>query len=162
MTGKATLWITGSTLTVNLIFKIVLPITAGFKLSRSEEMLLGIGLPIILLAINEWLFSRKTARSSEYEVYQAVMAQRKFDFLESSEEEKTEARRQNQFGLRVIAGALAFTAFLLFVLSALTTIGSTLTASIAFGILLTAIIPWRASKKIAVISTETKDTILHS
>jgi Na+/proline symporter len=162
LTGKATLWITGSTLTVNLIFKIVLPITAGFKLSRSEEMLLGIGLPIILLAINEWLFSRKTARSSEYEVYQAVMAQRKFDFLESSEEEKTEARRQNQFGLRVIAGALAFTAFLLFVLSALTTIGSTLTASIAFGILLTAIIPWRASKKIAVISTETKDTILHS
>lgn len=162
LTGKATLWITGSTLTVNLIFKIILPLTAGFKLSRSEEMLLGIGLPIILLAINEWLFSRKTATSSEYEVYQAVMAQRKFDFLESSEEEKTEARRQNQFGLRVIAGALAFTAFLLFVLSALTTIGSTLTASIAFGILLTAIIPWRASKKISVISTETKDTILHS
>jgi len=161
LTGKATLWITGSTLSVNLLFKIILPLTAGFKLNRSEEMLLGIGLPIILLAINEWLLSQKTATSSEYDVYRAVMAQRKFDFLESSEEEKTEARRQNQFGLRVIAGALAFTAFLLFVLSALTTIGSTLTAAIAFGILLTALIPWRASKKIIVVPIETKDTILH-
>ncbi|MBE9464807.1 sodium:solute symporter family protein [Dyadobacter subterraneus] len=162
LTGKATLWITGSTLSVNLLFKIILPLTAGFKLNRSEEMLLGIGLPIILLAINEWFVARRTATSSEYEVYQAVMAQRKFDYLESSEEEKTEARRQNQFGLQVIAGALSFTAFLLFVLSALTTIGSTLTAAIAFGILLTAIIPWRASRKIKLISAETKNQILHS
>ncbi|GLU55942.1 sodium-coupled permease [Dyadobacter frigoris] len=162
LTGKATLRITGSTLSVNLLFKIILPLTAGFKLNRSEEMLLGIGLPIILLALNEWLIARKTAASSEYEVYQAVLAQRKFDYLESSDEEKTEARRQNQFGLRVIAGALAFTAFLLFILSALTTIGSSLTAAIAFGILLTAIIPWRASRKIKLVSTETKDQTLHS
>ncbi|WP_159467106.1 sodium:solute symporter family protein [Dyadobacter sp. 3J3] len=162
LTGKATLWITGSTLSVNLLFKIILPLTAGFKLNRSEEMLLGIGLPIILLAINEWLLSRKTATSSEYEVYQAVMTQRKFDYLESSEEEKTEASRQNQFGLKVIAGALAFTSFLLFVLSALTTIGSTLTAAIAFGILLTAIIPWRASREIKLVPTETTEKILHS
>ena len=162
LTGKATLWITGSTLSVNLLFKIILPLTAGLKLNRSEEMLLGIGLPIILLAVNEWFLARKTATSSEYEVYQAVMTQRKFDYLESSEEEKTEARRQNQFGLQVIAGALAFTAFLLFVLSALTTIGSTLTAAIAFGILLTAIIPWRASRKINLNPTEKEDQILHS
>jgi SSS family solute:Na+ symporter len=160
LTGTATLWITGSTLSVNLFFKIILPMTAGLKLNRSEEMLLGIGLPIVLLAVNDWLISRRT--SAEYEVYQAVMAQRKFDYMESTGEEKNEARRQNQFGLRVIAGALAFTAFLLFILSALTTTGSTLTASIAFGILLTSVIPWRASRKILVNAPENHDSLLPS
>jgi SSS family solute:Na+ symporter len=160
LTGTATLWITGATLSVNLLFKIILPMTAGFKLNRSEEMLLGIGLPLVLLAVNEWLISRRT--SAEYEVYQAVMAQRKFDSLENTEDEKNEARRQNRFGLQVIAGALAFTAFLLFILSALTTNGSTLTASIAFGILLTSVIPWRASRKILVNTPENQDSLLPS
>ncbi|MDQ6477448.1 sodium:solute symporter family protein [Dyadobacter sp. LHD-138] len=160
LTGKATLWITGSTLSVNLLFKIILPLTSGLKLSRSEEMLLGIGLPLIFLLINEWLASRKSATSSEYDVYQAVMAQRKFDYLDSSEEEKTEVRRQNRFGLQVIAGALAFTAVLLFALSALTTKGSMLTAAIAFAILLASIIPWRASKKV-IVDVAAEDTILH-
>lgn len=160
LSGKATLWITGSTLSINLLFKIILPLTSGLKLSRSEEMLLGIGLPLIFLLINEWLASRKSATSSEYDVYQAVMAQRKFDYQESSEEEKTEVRRQNRFGLQVIAGALAFTAVLLFVLSALTTKGSMLTAAIAFAILLASIIPWRASRKV-IVDIAAEDTILH-
>ena len=160
LTGKATLWITGSTLSVNLLFKIILPLTSGQKLSRSEEMLLGIGLPLILLLINEWLGSRKFATSSEYQVYQAVMTQRKFDYMESSEEEKTEVRRQNRFGLQVIAGALAFTAVLLFALSALTTKGSVLTAAIASGILLASIIPWHASRKV-IVDVATQDTILN-
>ncbi len=160
LTGKATLWITGSTLSVNLLFKIILPLTSGLKLSRSEEMLLGIGLPLILLLINEWLGSRKFATSSEYQVYQAVMTQRKFDYMESSEEEKTEVRRQNRFGLQVIAGALAFTAVLLFALSALTTKGSMLTAAIASGILLASIIPWHASRKV-IVDVATQDTILN-
>jgi SSS family solute:Na+ symporter len=160
LTGKATLWITGSTLSVNLLFKIILPLTSGLKLSRSEEMLLGVGLPLILLLINEWLGSRKFATSSEYQVYQAVMTQRKFDYIESSEEEKTEVRRQNRFGLQVIAGALAFTAVLLFALSALTTKGSMLTAAIASGILLASIIPWRASRKV-IVDVATQDTILN-
>lgn len=147
LTGKATLVITLVSLGVNLVFKMLLPLTMGFKLSRSNEMLLGVGLPFLMLAIYEWVISKKQ-NSPEYNAFQVSKAKRKESAMQMNEEEAFEIKKQNRFGLRVIAFALAFIAVLMFVLSLLTTAGSTMVAGIAVLILLSAIIPFMASRKV--------------
>ena len=57
------------------------------------------------------------------------------------------AQKQNRFGLKVIAFSLVFVAFILFILSYLANIGKTLTAGIAFIILLASWIPYSQTKK---------------
>ncbi|MGN6420757.1 MAG: sodium:solute symporter family protein [Pseudobacter sp.] len=147
LTGRATLVITLVSLGVNLVFKMLLPLSMGFKLSRSNEMLLGVGLPFLMLAIYEWVISKKQ-NSPEYNAFQVSKAKRKESALQMNEEEAFEIKKQNRFGLRVIAFALAFIAVLMFVLSLLTTAGSAMVAGIAVLILLSAIIPFMASRKV--------------
>ncbi|KAA5539683.1 sodium:solute symporter family protein [Adhaeribacter rhizoryzae] len=150
LTGKATLYITGISLGVNLIFKILLPLFTGLKLSRGEEMILGVGLPfLMLIAYEVWAASRQNV-SQQHLDYVAAKAVRKAEFMAANPEEALFIRKQNHFGLRVIAFALAFTALLLFILSFLTTSGAVLVACIALGILLLAYIPWRAAQRINV------------
>lgn len=148
LTGKATLFITLVSLGVNLVFKMILPLTMGFKLSRSNEMLLGVGLPFLMLAIYEWFISKGKQASPEYNAFLASKAKRKESALQMNEEEAYEIKKQNRFGLRVIAFALAFIALMMFVLSLLTTAGSGMVAGIAVLILLSAIIPFMASRKV--------------
>src|SRR5690554_957779 len=52
-TGKSILWITGISLVINLFFKFISPTIFDFSLSRSMEMLVGVGLPFLLLACYE-------------------------------------------------------------------------------------------------------------
>jgi solute:Na+ symporter, SSS family len=61
LTGTATLWITGVSLTTNLFFKILAPLLLDVKLSRAAENILGVGLPLLLLAGFEWWASRRIA-----------------------------------------------------------------------------------------------------
>ncbi|MDF2192705.1 sodium:solute symporter family protein [Paraflavitalea sp. CAU 1676] len=147
LTGKATLSITLISLGVNLVFKMILPLTIGFKLSRGAEMVLGVGLPFLMLAAWEWYMRSSNKVSPEYHAYLESKAQRKANAQQVNEEEVLEIKKQNRFGLRVIAFALAFIAVLLFALSLLTTAGSGLVAGIAALILLSAIIPFRAALK---------------
>jgi solute:Na+ symporter, SSS family len=146
LTGKTTLWISAFTLFVNLVFKILLPILIGFKLSRSEEMMLGVGLPLLLLALNEWVFARNQTTNADYESYVANRQQRKDNQLPETVEEAAEIRQQNRFGLQVIAGSLVFTAMMLLGLSLLSEQGGGVTAAIAAVVLLGALIPYRAQR----------------
>jgi solute:Na+ symporter, SSS family len=148
LSGKTTMFITLISLTVNLVFKMVLPLAAGFKLSRATEMLIGVGLPFVMLALYEWYAYYKDITSDQYIQYKQRRARRKEQALLQNKEESTEIKHQNRFGLRVIAFSLAFIAVLLFVLSVLTTTGGGIVAVIAGVILLCALIPWRASNKI--------------
>lgn len=146
LTGKTTLWISAFTLLVNLLFKILLPIVIGFKLSRAEEMILGVGLPLLLLALNEWVVAKSQTTNPDYESYVANRQQRKDNQLPETVEEAAEIRQQNRFGLQVIAGSLVFTAFMLFGLSFLSEQGGGVTAGIAAVVLLGALIPYRAQR----------------
>ena len=79
--------------------------------------------------------------------------------LISSEEAKTEAletKRQNRFGLQVIAGALAFTALMLLGLSLLTAQGAGVTALIAGLILCGAAFSWFAAQRILLVDETPK------
>lgn len=150
LTGKATIIITLVSLAVNLLFKMILPFASGFKLSRGNEMLLGVALPAILLLIYELYAASKGMISMEYIDMQQRRAKRKETAVVMSDEEQAMIRKQNKFGLRIISFSLAFTAVLLYVLSALTAKASSLVAVIATVILLLALIPFRGSLKINV------------
>lgn len=74
------------------------------------------------------------------------------------EEAQAEVQEQNHFGLKVIGGALAFTALLLFILSVITPRGKMLTAGVGVLIMLSAIIPYRAAWKIKSFLGQVKNT----
>jgi SSS family transporter len=147
LSGKTTMYVTLVSLTVNLIFKMLLPLTIGFKLSRGTEMLVGVGLPFLMLALFEWYAHYKGIISDQYIQFKQRSAQRKQQALQATVEETNEIKRQNRFGLRVIAFSLIFIAVLLFILSALTASGKGIVAGIAAVILVCALIPFRASNK---------------
>lgn len=148
LTGKSTLFITGICLAVNLIFKVLMPLFFEVRLDRAEEMILGVGLPFLLLTVYELWAASSDKVSAEYITYQNTRRIKAEEFIELSAEEVTDVKKQNKFGLQVIAFSLAFTAFLLIVLSFFTAKAATLLIVIAIAIILLALIPLRAATKI--------------
>lgn len=144
--GKTAYIISGISLGVNLLFKFIIPLISTLKLTRSQEMLLGVGLPFIMLLVYEFIIAARKGPSEDYLRYQAFRKQQQE--LQVHEEEAVAVRSQNLFGLRVIAFALAFTGLLLYILCILAATGKTLVALIATAVLLTAIIPLRAARKL--------------
>lgn len=152
LTGRATLYISLFSLSVNLFFKFVWPLVDGTKLSRSEEMLLGILLPFLLLIGYELAARGRKSISQDYLRY----IERKGINRSAgpdNREDKAEALKQNRFGLQVIAFALAFTALLLYILSAFASSGARLVIGIATAILIVALFPWQASRRLAAPSS---------
>ncbi|WP_298713346.1 sodium:solute symporter family protein [Chitinophaga sp.] len=147
LTGKATMYITGLSLAANLLFKIILPLTSGIRLNRADEMLVGVGLPFLMLLAFELYARWKGGESAEYLHLQQVRAQRKVGTKITDPEEAAAIRQQNIFGLKVISFSLAFIAVLLYILCFFAAGSATLVAVIATIILLLALIPLRASMK---------------
>jgi hypothetical protein len=150
LTGKATIYITIISLVVNLVFKIVLPLFSGDKLSRANEMLLGVLLPSVMLIAYELYASYKGRTSIEYLQFKNNRIRRKEEALEVTEEEAFEIRKQNKFGLKVISFALFFISILLYILSGITVKGGGIVAGISTIILLCAFIPYFKAKRIAI------------
>lgn len=150
LSGFVTIRITLFTLLVNLFFKMGLPAINGFKLNRGEEMMVGVGIPFLLLLVNEWIQSRKIQESEDYTTYRKnkLERKRKSDGAAIDKEELKLVKKQNQFGLKIIAFSLLVTALILFALSLFTASGKGMTAIVGFIVLLAAIIPWIASKKV--------------
>jgi solute:Na+ symporter, SSS family len=148
LNGKEAFWITIAGLVTNIFFKLIAPWALSFKLSRAGEMAVGVSVTLLLLMVNEWR-SRSTG-GEDYLHYQASHQKKKEETVAVSEEEKVAIRQQNQFGLKVIAGSLVFTALMLFALSAVTSSGEKITSLLALLILCGAWIPWRASQKLGI------------
>ena len=150
LNGKTTFWITLVGLSVNLFFKILSPMLLDFKLSRALETIIGIGLPLLLLLAYELYARSKNLTAVEYLRYTDTKAQRIADALEANPAEALEIKKQNRYGMQVIAGALVFVAIILLILSFLTSSGGLVTRIISMVILLGAIIPWQAAQKIQI------------
>ena len=162
LTGKATLWITGVSLTTNLFFKILAPMLLDFKLSRAAENILGVGLPLLLLAgFEAWaarfvtmphLFVMPTKEASKAVAdldspssgrYAAAGTK---DSVGMTKEEASATNEQNRFGLRVIAWSLVFTGLILLTLSFITTKGAAMTAVIGVVVVLSSFIPFSKTR----------------
>lgn len=151
LNGRTTLWITGIGLCVNLFFKTLAPLLLDFKLSRGMETIVGVGLPLLLLLAYELWARSKNVIADEYTVYMLSKDQRKQEAAAVDPEEAFEIKKQNRFGLQVIAGALLFTAVMLFILSFLTTDGTLVTAGVAVVVLISAAIPFSAARKVVLV-----------
>ena len=152
LSGKATLIITCFSLGINLIFKIIFPFLIDFTLSRAEEMLIGVGVPLLLLIANEIRAYYANYLSPQYLEFQTYKSARKVQKENLTAQEISESLQQNKFGLKITAFALAFTAFLLLILGLITKDNIGLLGTIAALIFVLAIIPWRASKRIVFYS----------
>jgi Na+/proline symporter len=147
LSGKATIYITLISLSVNLLFKIILPLTNDYKLSRAGEMLLGVLLPFFMLLVYEIMMRKKAGVSKDYQDYLAFKEEKKQQALTIDEEEALQIKKQNVFGLKMISFSLLFMSVLLLILAFITAKGNTMVISIAIAVMLGAIIPWRASKR---------------
>lgn len=148
LTGKAAFWITISGLTINVLFKLITPALFDFRLSRALEMTVGVGVTLVMLLVYElWAMSKVTV-SEDYTSYLGLKSIKTVATAQETTDEQSFIRKQNRFGLKVIAFSLAFTAVMLFGLGVFTTAGKTVTLSMAALILCSAIIPWRASIKV--------------
>jgi SSS family solute:Na+ symporter len=116
-------------------------------------MLVGVGVPLVLLIANEIRAYYAKFLSPQYLEFKALKNSRKVQQANLSEEEISESLQQNKFGLKITAFALAFTAFLLLVLGLITGENIGLLGSIAALIFVLALIPWRASKRIIFYSS---------
>lgn len=97
-TGKSILSTTIISLAINLFFKFLAPTLLGFSLSRSEEMLVGVGIPFLLLAGFEiFLFKPASGRVAPLE--------------DSSLANDGTEEIQNSYGLKVLAIALVCVGF---------------------------------------------------
>ena len=97
-TGKSILSTTIISLAINLFFKFLAPTILGFSLSRSEEMLVGVGIPFLLLAGFE-IFLSKPASGRVAPLEDSSLAN------DGTEE------IQNSYGLKVLAIALVCVGF---------------------------------------------------
>lgn len=154
LNGRTTLWITGIGLCVNLFFKTLAPLLLNFKLSRGMETIVGVGLPLLLLLAYELWARSKDMIADEYTIYTLSRDERKQNAVEMDAEEAFEIKKQNRFGLQVIAAALLFTAVMLFILSFLTTEGTLVTACVAVVVLISALIPFSAARKVVLSGPE--------
>ncbi|MFT4093269.1 MAG: Na+:solute symporter [Niabella sp.] len=147
LSGKVTIYITLISLSVNLLFKMIIPFINGYKLSRANEMLLGVLLPLVMLIIYKLWVRKKMVTSIDYEDYLKYRLAKKAAAVHIDEEERQAIKKQNVFGLKMIAFSLLFMSVLLLILAFITTKGGNLVAAIAVAIMLGAVIPWRASRK---------------
>jgi hypothetical protein len=147
LSGTAAFRISMVTLCLNIVCKLILPYTIAFKLNRAQEMLLGVGLPLLLLLVNEGYRRTRRAACADYTRYMAERQLAKEAAQPMDAEEAYAIKKQNHFGLRVIAFSLLFTALMLFGLSFIATTGRTLTAGIALAILAAAGIPLLAARR---------------
>nr|WP_121274015.1 sodium:solute symporter family protein [Pedobacter schmidteae] len=146
LSGKATIYITLVSLSVNLLFKMIIPLTNGYKLSRANEMLVGVLLPFFMLLVYEIIVRRRISVSTDYSNYLTYKANKKQEALEIDDDEKQMIKNQNVFGLKMISFSLLFMSLLLLILAFITSKGSGLVVAISIAIMLGAIIPWRAAK----------------
>lgn len=148
LTGKATLWITLVTLFINLFFKVISPWLFDIQLNRSMETIVGVAFPLLFLALYEWYAASFRKTAPEYLHYLELRASK--SRIPEEVGNKDFIKKQNRFGLMVISGALLFVAAMLWILAFYTTSGKIITAVIATIILLGALIPWWAARKIKI------------
>jgi solute:Na+ symporter, SSS family len=97
-TGQSVLMVTIITLLVNAFFKFISPVLLGFSLTRSVEMMLGVGLPVFLLTIFELWLAYHPQRDHHYEAYSL----RRSEVAQKTDDEVEADKKGNLHGLKVL------------------------------------------------------------
>ncbi|MBU2887738.1 Na+:solute symporter [Gilvimarinus agarilyticus] len=127
-TGAMLLSVSLFTLAVNAVFKFVVPALWGMSLNREQETLLGIGLPVLLLAVSELMARHRGLEAPQYQKYK-VLEQAKHEAAASVSQSQHQA--DNRHGLRVIAAGVFAIGLIMLALSVIAEASAILVAAIA-------------------------------
>jgi SSS family transporter len=136
------------TLVVGVLFKFFAPLLFNFKLTRTEETVLGTFLPLVILGLYEiWAWYRNRI-SSRYEIFEETRVQHQREHIPPLQQNL--ADKQNAYGIKVIAASMAVTGSGILILSLFADKGAGLAASVALCIIVIAYLLWRNSSKSAI------------
>ncbi len=139
-TGKSILSVTIISLLINAFFKFFAPDLIDVTLGRAMEMVVGMGIPIVLLAILEIYFMQTKSSTIEFDNYVKI-ASAKEDTSDDEEDAKG-----NKKGTRVIGIGVASTGVLILILSFLAEDAKYLVGGMGLAILLLGIYIIKKSK----------------
>ncbi len=105
-TGFSAIFTTVIALIINLFFKVIAPSMFEIKFNRTTETILGVGLPLLILALFEiyYFIVKKEDKRSFYFLETPPQAMEENEMKDHHHE----AQRQNIFGIRVITVAACF------------------------------------------------------
>lgn len=103
-------------LTVNAIFKFITPIW-GLSLSRTEETVLGVSLPILMMILFEIYYALRGKVSPMYAGYQKVRQEREEQMKAESQETVAQSDNSNAYSLRVMGRAITCSSLLILVIA---------------------------------------------
>ncbi|QVY66118.1 sodium:solute symporter family protein [Polaribacter sp. Q13] len=128
-TGKSVLAVTFISLAINAFFKFLAPSLLDIKLDRAMEMGVGMGIPIVLLAVIEIYLNSRKAENVQYTKYLGTLKLKQ----EAPEEDSSES---NKKGTKVIGIGVAATGFLILILSFIAETGALLVGGMGIAVLL--------------------------
>jgi len=103
-TGRSVLTVTIISLVLNLFLKFISPHALNLSLSRSIEMIVGVGIPILLLTFYEVKFRLSPSENLVYKKYQALEPIRK----PATAEDELQTDSDNRHSRKVIALGVLF------------------------------------------------------
>ncbi|MDR7089250.1 MULTISPECIES: sodium:solute symporter family protein [Cellvibrio] len=133
-TGASILATTFISLSVNIFFKFISPTLFNITLNRTEEMLLGVLLPALLLAIFEWRLRVRGYEAPGHKKIGEFSAEKNHE--KNSSNLETKNTTENNRGIRVIAIGISAVGLTMFILGVtaetgtliITTMGLAITA----------------------------------
>lgn len=149
-TGKSILITTFISLAVNGFFKFVAPTTLDITLDRAPEMMLGIGLPVVLLTIFELVLRARKVEAPGYQTYLDATNKRDAEAAIISEDEH---QSDNSKGVRVIGFGITATGAIMLSLSLIAENGQGVVAilgGVIFAIGLYLLVKFRRRKQLEV------------
>jgi len=115
-TGNSIIAVTIISLVINIFFKFVAPELLNISLDRAMEMIVGVGVPLLLLGGYDFWAMYRGKISSQYQKYIASEDEKTVE--EKLKEQVSETSgEQNRYGLRVLSMALGFTGLLILLIS---------------------------------------------
>ncbi|RJE72479.1 sodium:solute symporter family protein [Reichenbachiella sp. MSK19-1] len=111
--GSNALLVTVISLLINAFLKFIMPLITELSLSLTQEMVVGVGLPVVLLLINE-VWSRREAMPAVVFNENTTEAG-EINIIDEEDEEKTDDN--NRYGQRVIGTGVAAIGLLIVLLS---------------------------------------------
>lgn len=128
-----------ASLAVNLFFKFPTPWLFGLTLDRTQEMVLGVSLPLVLLTFFEVIYALRGQQAG------AVIPDPRAAAVHAPEHPEKEGGARNKLAIRVIGVTLLCTGALIFFLGCIASSGRIPVLSVALGIMLLAVYLLRKS-----------------
>jgi len=140
-TSMSLVTISIASLLVSLFFKVITPSLFDFKFSRTIETIVGVGLPVLLLAITECYFMMNQLNGPDF------MLATETEVEQKQISESASALKQNVFGIKVIAISMMVIATGIITLGLLAELFSGIVIGVGGVIAVAAIIVWINVKK---------------